>query len=460
MSEPHRARVIARSSLPAETDRPASSVRHVAVVLGLAAAVPSLLWPSSLGFLPSPSTVLTVLATVLAFGSAGKDALRLRFGLFDAALVFLLSARLFSEFVNAVELNHAVHSGIFTTWFFLWLASISARLVIKTKRDVRDFLFWLAVPAVGVAVLAILQMLRFPGVLDWILANVSVGGLEARVQAGRTDLRSTSTIGHWTALGGYLAVAIASFCAVLIMDRSAKRRGRSVFIFICIAILFAGEMTTLTFSTVGAAAAVLLVTFLKLKGNPTLVILAGAAGIIGWQIFGSDIEGRLDQQSTVSRYTDESLRWLPSTIAYRVRIWENETVPTWLTRPLTGWGQQTYDFSPDWPIRPKLLSWASPESQWLAVLVRGGLIELFAFILLLVAMFVVIKRSRAVLGSGASPIFVVLVSLVVTFLINSPFSTNGVPQILWSIIGVLTAASTIAVGEHSESDSELDRGRA
>lgn len=438
------------TTAPSKTSNARSgTVRLVGTLMGLSAGIVSVHWPQALASAPSPSTLLIVAALGIAIVHAGRDSARLRLGPFDFAMITLIFVRAVVEVFNSSDLGHPVGTGAITTLVLLHLSSFPARLVIRSRQDFRTFCFYLALPAILVAVLAVLQLIRFPGVMDWILQNVSVGGLQNRVDAGREDLRATSTIGHWTALGGYLCVATALFCLEILMSRGEKGVGRRGVAIVGIVIVFVGQVSTLTFGTIAVCAAVVLLTILRLRVNPFYLVVAAGGGLIAWQVFGSSIEQRLEDQAVVSRYTDESLRWLPSTVAYRVRIWQTETIPAIEQRPLTGWGQQTYTFPDNWSVFPSMLVWNSPESQWLGLIVRGGIIDLGAFLGLLIAMFVVLRRARREIATSMTPLTVVLVGLLVTCLINSPFSTNGVPQIWWPILGALIALASPQVVERS-----------
>lgn len=415
-------------------------VKLVGWLLGFSAALVGVRFPEALAALPSPSTILIFLALgVSVLCLRREDLPRLRGNIFDFAFLSYIGLLSFVEVFNALDVPHEVAVGAITTQLILWVSTWPARLVIRSQRDFRAFLLGLTLPAVLVSVLAIAQMLRIEAVAAWIATNVNAGGLESRLEAGRTDIRATSTIGHWTALGGYLAVAGTLLCVELILRSGDHVRRTGVWLTVGILIIFVGSVATLTFSTIAVLALVLLVTFLKLGARITWVVLGGAAGIVGWSVFGAEVAGRLDAQSVVSRQTADELQWLPSTVAYRVRIWQGETLPALDQRPLTGWGQAVYDF-PSWTQFPTSLSWASPESQWLGLAMRGGIVMLVAFVIVLILIFFVLHRSRASLGGGYIVVITMLVALLATGLINSPFSTNGVPQILWPAIGAVMSA--------------------
>lgn len=189
-----------------------------------------------------------------------------------------------------------------------------------------------------VALIAIAQLLRVPGVNEVLVQITSSGGLAERLSSG-WDIRGTSTIGHWTALGGYLACVIAASCVDLIISSAGTKL--APWPVAALTVLFAGAVTTLTFATIGAAAVILALTALRLKARPVLVLSGVAVLAAGWLVLGQSIAARLEQQSGQSQYAIAQYSWLPQTIGYRVNIWVTETLPAIVERPLSGWGTRS-----------------------------------------------------------------------------------------------------------------------
>ncbi|GAA2239671.1 O-antigen ligase family protein [Herbiconiux moechotypicola] len=416
-----------------------AQIRVIGFVMGLAAALVGITSVPGLTFLPSPSLMLIVLAVIITLLSpAGSTIGRHRLTIIDAAFIATIIARIFIEVFNAVDLNHAVYSAIAYGQIPVYLMTWPPRLIIRNRDDLGVFLRAFIWPAALVAIVALLQLLRFPGVTEWLIANAKSDGLEARVAEGREDLRATSTIGHWIYLGGYLAVATAIAGVDLLLNKAAnKPRLASAGTMVLLGILLVGQITTLTFATIAVALAVVAVIVIRIGIRPIFAILIVASGFIAWSVFGEQLQYRIDYQATTGQYDDPALAWLPSTIAYRLTIWDTETIPAWLIRPWTGWGMQVYNFDLNWPQRPQSLAWLSPESQWLSTLITGGLLSLALLIFLLIATFVTVFRARKVLGKALSPVTALLVGLVVASTISSLFTAPGPPMILWGLIGAL-----------------------
>jgi hypothetical protein len=416
-----------------------AQIRVVGFILGLSAALIGVTSVPFLPFLPGPSVMLLVLGIIVTLLTpAGATLGRHKFTIIDVAFVAFILVRIFVEIYNSVDLDHAIYSGIIYGQFQIYLMTWPPRLLIRNRDDLGVFLRAFAWPAAFVAILALLQLLKFPGVTEWILANVKADGLENRIAEGREDLRATSTIGHWTYLGGYLACATAMVCVDLLLSKGKpKARFTAAVSMGLLGILLVGQITTLTFATIAVAAGVVVATILRLGVRPIFAVLVVAGGLGAWSIFGEELQYRIDYQATTGRYDDPSLSWIPSTVAYRMRIWETETIPAFQERPFTGWGVQLYNTDTPWPKRPPSLDWLSPESQWMSILVTGGIITLVFFIFLMIAALVTLLRARKVLGNVVTPITALFVGLLIISSISGHFTAPGVPLPFWALFGAL-----------------------
>ncbi|RFA08328.1 hypothetical protein B7R54_03130 [Subtercola boreus] len=414
-------------------------IRVIAFLLGTSAALVGVNSSFLSADIPGPSIILLVIALIaVLLTPAGATILKQRLTILDAAFIFYMLVRVLVETYNSVQLDHPPYSQILIGQLQIYLITWPPRLLIKNREDLGVFLRAFAWPAAFVAILALAQLLRVPGVQEWILANVRGDGLEARVAEGRQDIRATSTIGHWTYLGGYLS-CVTAMVAVEILSQKNRTRARAMTAgsIVLIGLLLVGQVTTLTFATIALAGAILAVTILRMGVRPLVVLVILISGAVAWAVFGQQVQERIDYQSATSTYNDPSLAWLPSTVAYRLRIWESETFPSIFQRPITGWGTQLYDFTLTWPARPSYLAWLSPESQWLSLWITGGIISLGVFVLVLIAALVTILRARRVLGKTLDPVIVLFIGLLIISCISSQFSAPGSPYVFWALIGSL-----------------------
>lgn len=452
MLNPLRGRGVltAASSLP-ESTRPPVPTRSAALVglaLGLAAALVGVRI-GALGGGPVLSMMLLAVAALIALLSVGAGGmLRTRIGALDAAFLLYIVVRTAAEAWNASELQHSAYAGITLDPAMYYLAFLAARWVTESDENLIGLLRGLTAPVFFVAPLAIAQVLRVPGVGEFILANVSAGGFERRFGLNY-ELRGTATIGHHTAMGGYLLVLAAIACTDLLLTRSRGRWSSYPLVVLGLAIL--GQVTTLTFATIGATAVVILLTLLKLGIRPGILVASFVAMALAWGVFGSSVESRVEDQTI--RKSDE-FGWLPSTVAFRMEVWINETIPAIAHRPFTGWGSDVYSAAEkDWPITPSELVWISPESEYLRTLIAGGWVSLIAeAFLLLVVLVALIRASRRLSGGIAVPAITVFAVLLIISTMHSHLSNPGVPYLLWPLIGAILGARI-----ESESPAHVQR---
>ncbi|WKK71703.1 hypothetical protein Q0F99_00260 [Rathayibacter oskolensis] len=291
---------------------------------------------NALGPFQGLSIVFVALALLAAMSWTDRFRLsKIRLSPMDYSFVALLVVWALIELINASELRHSPFLGVLITVGISYLASIPVRMVVRGPSDLSPFLRGFALPGVAVSIIAVAQLLRVPGVNAILVQYTNSAGLAERLTSG-WDIRGTSTIGHWTALGGYLACVIAATCVDLIISRNGSRL--AAWPVVVLAILFAGSITTLTFAVVGTSAVIIALTALRLKIRPVLVISSLGVAFAGWTFFGQSIADRLEQQSGQSPYVIAQYAWLPQTIGYRVNIWVTETLPAIDERLLTGWG--------------------------------------------------------------------------------------------------------------------------
>ena len=127
---------------------------------------------------------------------------------------------------------------------------------------------------------------------------------------------------------------------------------------------------------------------------------------------------------------------MPNTIAYRWKIWTQQTIPTLEERSWTGWGSSVYTGS--W--RPRQLVWGSPESQWFGAAVTAGVIVACLLgLTLLVALRYVLNGAFKAPGRWKLPIAALLISALVASLTVPAFTNRGLPVGLWVLFGVVLA---------------------
>ena len=190
--------------------------------------------------------------------------------------------------------------------------------------------------------------------------NTRSDGLANRLEAG-WSIRATSTIGHWTSLGGYLTGIIA-ICCFLITRRRLAAWGLTA---ITLLLALVAQIATLTIAPLLVSVGVIIYTLFKARRRRVGIAAAIAvATIAAYRLF-APLSGSALRSSWTGRVSGP-LPWVPETVGFRIEIWTEQTIPAILSRPLTGWGNSVY-LGPNSGPRPPSLIWKSPESEWLRV---------------------------------------------------------------------------------------------
>ncbi|SIR78578.1 hypothetical protein [Microbacterium sp. RURRCA19A] len=406
----------------------------VGSALGLSAASVGLSW--SVGSLNLSTFFLLVGFALAVFLRPPGTVLGYRLRFFDLiAIVYAASAVAIENF-DAMDLGHPPSPGYAYGALYYFAAYLVARLMVQGVESFAGFLSGLVWPSIIVSILGVLQLARVGPVMDFLLNQTTSSSLANRVALG-ASIRATSTIGHWTALGAYLCAILACACILLILGR--KTTGQiSAFALAAIISSAAGIVSTLTFASIFVAIALIIVTAVLAGVGTRLMALLGVGSIVAWAVFGTLISERLDKQATATSNIPDDLRWLPQTIAYRVVLWNTEGIPSWLERPLTGWGQGVYKESEGWLFKPRALMWPAPESEWIKALVGSGLIGLVVLLLFLFVMLgTMMAAQRGVLGRAVAPAVILMICLLVVSAIAPYFTGQGAPMLLWPLVGAL-----------------------
>jgi len=410
----------------------------VGFLLGSGAAVVGVQLPG-LGSASALTCALVLLGAGVAALSSIGTVRTLRLGAIDLVFLLYVLVLIATELINAIGLRHDVYLGTAYVATLAYVAFVSARMVCASIAHAFRFLRALALPGVGVAIVALMQMAGVPGINAFLLGFVHSEGLERRIDAG-WSLRATSTIGHWTALGGYLSCILFALCAAILIGRMIGRRPAGLWM--SLAVVFIGLLATLTLATIFLGAVLVVATFVLLKVPLRLLVTLAVTGTASWVFFGEELLARLDQQRQASPYVPPEFSWLPETIAYRIGVWSRETIPSIGERPFLGWGADVYASAPKgWPIRPEALVWLSPESQWFRTWLESGFLALVLLALLLVLALRVLRRVHLLSLPGAKPLgrlaVLWLLGLVAISCIHSHLSNPGVPLPMWACIGAM-----------------------
>ena len=380
----------------------------------------------------------------------------------DAALLlFAVVAFGFAALHSATgtsTLESLVRVGLQPAFFVMayWVASRG----VQRPADLRVVLRWMLLVSLVPAALALVQSAGVPGVDD-MLAWLTDGGLTA------SD-RSTGPFPIWHSLGGYLLVPTLLASVLLLRgDRSVLSRH---WLLVVLLVDLAALVSTITVTFLVWLPVGLLVAAAAggrlLRGAVLLAVLTAAALIV----FPTALQGRLDQQTTQTRYTAGGV--LPQTVEYRILVWERDYLPLLDRGAASGLGN---DLPPD-------VLFPSTENQYITLVLRGGVVLPVTMMVALGALtlrawrharapdvYRVSEPSPAASRSAALTVLGVLVFLPAAMMVW-PYLTNaGLSQTLAAFAGASLAleprrrsvAATAAARQRArEATAAADEARA
>ncbi|WP_349536326.1 O-antigen ligase family protein [Rhodococcus rhodochrous] len=388
------------------------------------------------------SAVLIGVALAVAVVASPRGTLaRMRVTALDVVFISYFVIRVVVEFINSTDFSVSFGSGTVLDLGLGYLALLACRIVVSSTDSFFMVLMGVAVPGVIVAAIAVVQIVGPPEISNFLIQRFSSGGLETRISAG-WEIRGTSTIGHWTALGGYLSFIAAIFAAKIVADQNRGHVNR--WIWAGLVVVLMGQVSTLTFATIAMTAVVVAVMLYRIGVRPAHLFVALSAAIVVWSTLGEMLASRLDKQTYASSAGTQEYPLLPESVAFRVNVWINESIPAIFERPLTGWGIGTYRRFGT-PASSDYLRWISPESEWIRTAVTAGIPTLLWQIVLLATVVVVMKRlCSSVNGRFVDPLFAAVITLLIASFIHSHIANRGVPLVLWPVVGACIALAMVS----------------
>ncbi|CAM3158975.1 hypothetical protein RHDE110596_19980 [Prescottella defluvii] len=296
-----------------------------------------------------------------------------------------------------------------------------------------EILIW-AGGAMGV--IAVLQLAGFQPSRD--LGTFVTGNLHIADPLLWKAPRSFGLFYAWHALGGYLALVFILGIAVMAGSLGTVR-GRRL-LWLPIGAVLAGLLTTLTFAPIAiglGGAAVVTVWRHKLSH---LLIASFVFLIVFFETeVGQELNSRVIAQSANSGGE------LPQTIAYRLNVWQRDFLPLIGENFWTGYG----------PTSEADAVFAYPESMYIAVLLRGGVLLLLALaVLMVVAIVVSYHGSKAAspewsaAGSVATATMATIPLLLCAMIIHPYLTDAGISQLFFVFVGISAAAAAAQKRRH------------
>ena len=299
------------------------------------------------------------------------------------------------------------------------------RIAVHSRAERRIVVGAAILGCTPMAVLAILQEIRTPGVAS-LIVRLTGGVTAGSIQSTGSLLRATGAFQNWASLAGYLLpiVLVLVALAVARIEVRARRWFVAAGLLAAIALAFTVEQSVIICVLVGVA---VIVRRLDESGRLSRWVLAGLVVVAA--VAAPLVVERIVSELGTSAGTGE-VGWIPHTLSFRWSVWTKEYLPAIGARPLSGYGV----------VLPSSIQWAFPESQYVALLIEGGIPMLVMFGVLVWAML----RATASAARSTDPLDralgLALSAAVVSMLVVNvvwPFMSNaGLPQVLWGLMAV------------------------
>ncbi len=296
---------------------------------------------------------------------------------------------------------------------------------ISSDRQIKRVLELIFIASILVSVIGILEKVipSFRILVETYYPPVKFSYLVPEV-----EVRIGSTLAFYSGLGAYLAFIII---AALACYASGKRVGIHPLLLIAtillgsIALVLTGTFAAWIGLAVGAVAV-----FLLMRRVPKLVIFVlfgiGLAAIL----FQSFLSARLNQQLG----TGAAQGVVPQSLAFRIQLWQDFFLPSIGQHLLFGAG----------PAPAVLNIWPAEESQYLLLLLRGGLTYFLSYFFLIGA--AVVLCWRKIKSKERDTSYAVAISLLVMMVVMSVMNVSGEyftyvggTQIWWMLLAILVA---------------------
>jgi hypothetical protein len=261
-------------------------------------------------------------------------------------------------------------------------------------------------------------------ILDRFYPNIHT---ETAAEHGRV----VSILGAWNSLGNFLMIVLIMI--VMMFDKT-KVRLYQINMAICALLSLFALVASGSFASIGGFVIALIITrIFDRTGLDKLGYIVGGLILVGVIMY-PIVAPRLAYQFEGSNSTDDSI--LPSTFAYRLKVWETVFFPAL---------ERNNNFL--YGITPNLVGggagifrWGWTENQYLYLLVRSGLVSLVAHFIWVVAfsawLYGKLRREKG-MGQGlAIGLFALFITLTIMGMTNEVFTNSGSMDYFWMLLGL------------------------
>lgn len=318
--------------------------------------------------------------------------------------------------------------------FFLLYRTVVVSL--RTPEHQRTGLRLLLGSSLLVAVVAALQQLDVGSSRQLVARITDSEALRGASYAAFA--RATGPFQHWHPLAGYLTVVTLLAAASLLVgsSKSGPRDPRRL------------AWVALAGSTLALALSVTFVAVLGVIAG--IVMMARRTGRLAqawrWVLIGGAVTlllfGPLFVERVHNQYRNadgsERSSWVPQTIQKRLDAWDQEYVPGMVGHWLLGYG----------PDLPTGVEWTHTESEYLTVLLRGGVVLLVLYCGTMAAVWSAVRhRPAGRQPQGLAPAGLaiqVLVPISLGMALLYPYMTSsGMPQAFWVLAAIAIAPAAV-----------------
>jgi hypothetical protein len=315
-------------------------------------------------------------------------------------------------------------------FLLLYRATAVTARTPERRRVALRLMLWASVP---VSLLALGQQFGAPGVRS-LLVTLTKNNVYT---ATNTAARVTGPFPLWHNLAGYLLMYLITIAALLLRGvTDVMRRSFLIAIGVIDAVALLETLSIAPIIALVAGVAILGVWF---KGFTRVFVGLAVVIVVGLLVFGSRIDARIAQEYGRAPGTQGSAL-VPSTLQYRYDLWTSELLPMLKGHVTTGYGPV---------LPPQFANFPYTESLYINLLYRGGVVLVMIFLGLAAAMLaaaITARRDRDPLQKALGPaVLVCVLSIVAIGLIESYFTDDGPPQVLWMLLGLLAFREALPV---------------
>ncbi len=329
--------------------------------------------------------------------------------------------------------------------FLLLYRAVAVALPLVRQRLVALRIFLLA--SIPVDILCLLQQLRLNGIRQF-LTNIT-GSTVLYSTTHSFYARATGPFDHWTPLAGYLLVVLLVGIGLALHGVEGVLSHRWMFLvlgFTAMALLLSAELSAMI-ALIGGSLALGVwsgrVRFLLRWGLAAVVILSIAFG----SYFLQRINTQYAQTAGAPRGT-----LIPQTIQFRIQVWTQQYFPAIHQQLLTGYG----------PVLPHSIVWQATESQYVTLLMWGGIPLLLIYIAMLWGLFTRVRLLARPVGGDPSrwalarALAVLVVALYPITAIYPYMTSGGLPQALFAVLGILIGADRLRQPARARSTAPVE----